>query len=48
MTSDAERVQGAYAAATTGDIEPLVALFDPGIDWRGVRRGALWWRSSPG
>jgi ketosteroid isomerase-like protein len=48
MANDAENVQSAYTAATNGDIEPLVTLFDPDIDWRGVRRGALWWRSSPG
>ena len=48
MASDAETVLRAYTAATNGDIEPLAALFDPDIDWRGVKRGALWWRSSPG
>ena len=37
MTTDAERVQTAFDAAVAGDVEPLVALFAPGLEWRGRR-----------
>jgi ketosteroid isomerase-like protein len=45
--TDAERVQLAFDAAVTGDLDPLVALFDPSLEWRGVTRGRLWWRRTP-
>jgi hypothetical protein len=38
---DAALVGNGYAAAVHGDIEPLVALFDPGLVWRGVERGVV-------
>jgi len=44
---DGTRVQSAYDAAVAGDVEPLVALFDPGLEWRGRSRGRLWWRRTP-
>jgi hypothetical protein len=42
-----EEVQRAYDAAVAGDLEPLVGLFDPAMDWRGLERGHLWWRNAP-
>jgi hypothetical protein len=47
VTPAAERVQGVYDAAIAGDVEPLVALFDRTLDWRGVQRGRWWWRRAP-
>ena len=46
-TIDGANVQAAFDAATNGDIEPLVSLFAPGLEWRGIRRGHLWWRTAP-
>lgn len=45
--ADAERVQQAFDAAAGGDVEPLVELMAPGLEWRGVERGHLWWRRAP-
>ena len=45
--ADAVRVQAAFDAAIGGDVEPFVALLAPGVEWRGVERGHLWWRSAP-
>jgi ketosteroid isomerase-like protein len=42
-----EEVQQAYDAAVAGDLDPLVTLFDPELDWRGLERGHLWWRKAP-
>ena len=39
--------QAAFDAAIGGDVEPFVALLAPGVEWRGVERGHLWWRSAP-
>ena len=47
VSSDEERVRQAYDAAVAGNLEPLVALFDPDLEWRGVTRGRLWWRRTP-
>jgi ketosteroid isomerase-like protein len=46
-STDADRVQAAFDVAVAGDIDPLVSLLDPGLEWRGVARGHLWWRRSP-
>jgi ketosteroid isomerase-like protein len=46
-TPDAQAVQVAFDAAIGGDIEPLVALLAPDLEWRGVDRGHLWWRNAP-
>jgi hypothetical protein len=43
----ASEIQAAYNVAIEGDLEPLVALFDPRLDWRGLERGHLWWRRAP-
>ena len=45
--ADAARVQQAFNAAISGDVEPLVALLAPDLEWRGVQRGHLRWRSAP-
>lgn len=42
-----QSLQSALRAATAGDLDPLVTLFHPELDWRGVERGHLWWRSAP-
>jgi hypothetical protein len=47
-TPDAIDIRAAYEAAARNDVEPLVALFGPDLDWRGVEHGFLWWRKSPG
>ncbi|MDQ2827363.1 MAG: hypothetical protein M3Y04_10470 [Actinomycetota bacterium] len=47
VPGNAYRVQAAFDAAIAGDVEPLVALFDPQLEWRGVRSGRLWWRRTP-
>ncbi|MDQ6796866.1 MAG: hypothetical protein M3011_02370 [Actinomycetota bacterium] len=46
-STDADRVQTAFDAALAGDVEALVSIFDPGLEWRGVSRGHLWWRHTP-
>jgi len=46
-TADAHAVQVAFDAAIGGDIDPLVALLAPDLEWRGVDRGHLWWRTAP-
>lgn len=46
-TSDGAKVQSAFDAATRGDVEPLVAMLDPALEWRGRTRGHLWWRTTP-
>jgi hypothetical protein len=40
-------IQAALDAAVAGDLDPLVGLLDPDLDWRGIRRGHLWWRRAP-
>jgi ketosteroid isomerase-like protein len=40
-------IQAAFDAAISGDLDPLVDLFDPDLDWRGIERGHLWWRHAP-
>ena len=45
--ADVELVRDGYAAAINGNIEPLVALFDEDLQWRGIERGVLWWRHAP-
>ena len=45
--ADAVRIQRAFEAAIDGDVEPFVALLAANLEWRGVERGHLWWRSAP-
>ena len=44
---EVERIQQAFDAAIAGDVEPLVALLSPDLEWRGIERGHLWWRHAP-
>jgi ketosteroid isomerase-like protein len=37
----------AVRAMNRGDVEPVVALLDPDVDWRGRPHGHLWWRHVP-
>jgi len=46
-STDADRVQAAFDAAVAGDVDELVSMFDPGLEWRGPTRGHLWWRHTP-
>jgi ketosteroid isomerase-like protein len=46
--ADVKRLEAAAGAYNRGDVEPLVALFDEDLDWRGTTRGFLWWRHTPG
>jgi hypothetical protein len=34
----ADAIRAAYEAASRGDVEPLVSLIDPQMEWRGRRR----------
>ena len=42
-----ESLHLALRIAADGNLDPLVALFDPELDWRGQERGHLWWRKAP-
>ena len=44
---DLSLIKSAYTAAIAGDVEPLVALLGPDLEWRGVQKGRLWWRHTP-
>lgn len=46
-SENVERIREAAAAYGRGDVEPLVALLDQDVDWRGPTRGHLWWRHTP-
>jgi hypothetical protein len=43
----AEAIRGAFEALGAGDVEPLVALIDPAMEWRGRRRLPRFWRPPP-
>jgi len=43
----AHPIQRAYDAAVAGDVEQLVALFAPDLEWRGLERGRWVWRRAP-
>ena len=45
MSVDA--IRGAFEAFGEGDVEPLVALIDPQMEWRGRRRLIRFWRPPP-
>jgi ketosteroid isomerase-like protein len=44
---DADSIRAAYEALTEGDIEPLVALIHPEMEWRGRRNVRRFWRPAP-
>jgi hypothetical protein len=41
------QMQGALTAAANRNIEPLIALMDSTMEWRGISSGHLWWRNTP-
>jgi hypothetical protein len=45
MSIDA--IRSAFEALDEGDVEPLVALIDPAMEWRGRRRVLRFWRPPP-
>jgi hypothetical protein len=45
MSRDA--IRAAFEALGTGDVEPLVALIDPAMEWRGRRPLARIWEPPP-
>jgi hypothetical protein len=42
-----DQVRQAYEALGTGDVEPIVALMHPEMEWRGRRLGWRFWRPRP-
>ena len=42
-----DAIRGAFEAFGDGDVEPLVALIDPTVEWRGRRRLIRVWRPPP-
>jgi hypothetical protein len=40
-------LQHAYNAAVAGNIEPLVTMLAPDLEWRGIERGRWLWRKAP-
>jgi hypothetical protein len=46
--SNADLAREAWAALRRGDVEQAVSFMHEDIDWRGVRRGHLWWAHRPG
>ncbi len=45
--STVDEIRAAYEALSRGDEEPLVALMDSGVEWRGRRSPARFWRPPP-
>jgi ketosteroid isomerase-like protein len=39
-----DRIRIAYDALMTGDVEPLVLLIHPDMEWRGRRRLSRFWQ----
>jgi ketosteroid isomerase-like protein len=39
-----DTVRAAYQSLGEGDVEPLVSLIDPSMEWRGRRRLRRFWR----
>jgi ketosteroid isomerase-like protein len=46
-SENVERIREAAEAYNRGDVEPLVAMLDEDVDWRGPTSGHLWWRHTP-
>ena len=40
-------LQAALDALNHGDVEPTVALMNEDLEWRGIKRGHLWWAHTP-
>jgi len=47
MPELAPELQAALDALNCRDVEPTIALMDEGLEWRGVKRGYLWWGHTP-
>ena len=47
MTDLPTELQAALDALNDGDVEPTVALMGQELEWRGLRRGHLWWAHTP-
>ncbi len=45
--STIDEIRAAYEALSRGDEEPLVALMDPDVVWRGRRSPLQFWRPPP-
>jgi ketosteroid isomerase-like protein len=43
----ADPIRAAYEALMTGDVEPLVSLIHPDMEWRGRRRLRRFWQRPP-
>jgi ketosteroid isomerase-like protein len=42
-----DQIRAAYAALGERDVEPLVSLMRPDMEWRGRRWGWRFWRPVP-
>jgi hypothetical protein len=42
-----DSIRAAYKALAQGELDPLIALVDPQLEWRGRRRLARFWRAPP-
>jgi ketosteroid isomerase-like protein len=42
-----DSIRAAYDALMTGDVEPLVSLIHPDMEWRGRRRISRFWQQPP-
>ena len=42
-----DTIRSAYEALGAGDVEPLVALMSPELEWRGIGPGWRFWRPTP-
>jgi len=42
-----EKIRAAYEAFAAGDIDPLVSLIHPEMEWRGRRRLRRFWQPPP-
>ena len=42
-----DEIRVAYEALGAGDVEPLVGLIHPQMEWRGRRSLAYFWRPPP-
>jgi hypothetical protein len=42
-----DAIRSAFEAFRQGDVEPLVTLLDPAVEWRGRRRLIRFWRPPP-
>jgi ketosteroid isomerase-like protein len=42
-----DTIRSAYEALAAGDVDPLVSLIDPRMEWRGRRRLPRFWKPAP-